>query len=129
MADMVPIPENRPLTTAEESLVRWLLEHGAPEAAGFLTQLRQARVVSLCPCGCASIDFAVGDRQPPPTASMQILADYVWQDAGGHRFGVFVFAKDGVLAGLDVFSVDGLSKASTLPRVEVLKPARAGWGA
>jgi hypothetical protein len=129
MADMVPIPEDRPLTPEEESLVRWLLEYGTPEAPGFLPQLRQARVVSRCPCGCASIDFAVGGRRPPPAAGMQILADHLWQDAGGHRFGVFVFAKDGVLAGLEVWSVDGLAVASALPGVEVLQPVRAGWGA
>jgi hypothetical protein len=129
MANIVPIPEDRRLTPREESLVQWLLEHGNPEAVGFLSQLRQARVVSRCSGGCASIDFAVGDHIPRAGAGMQILADYLWQDANGHRFGVFVFAQDNLLAGLEVWSVDGSAAASALPGVEVLQPIKAGSNA
>ena len=59
MPEFVPVPtqQDRPLTEQERSLVRWLLEHGNPDAAEFLPQLADAWVVSRCGCGCASIDF------------------------------------------------------------------------
>jgi hypothetical protein len=117
MAVAVRIPEDRPLTTAEERLIRWLLEHGLPEAAGFIPQLVKARVVSRCPCGCASINLAIGGTVPPTGAGMQILGDFGWQATDGARFGVFVFACAGQLTGLEVWSVDGLTAPSSLPAV------------
>ena len=45
----MPIPEDRPLTAEEQSLVQWLLEQGNSDAAPFLSQLSDARVVSRCP--------------------------------------------------------------------------------
>jgi hypothetical protein len=125
MADTEPIPEDRPLTTQEGLLVRWLLEHGNFDAAKFLPQLAEVRVVSRCPCGCASIDFAIGETVPPARAGMQVLADYVWQTADGAHCGVFVFARGGQLAGLEVWSVDGMEAVSSLPAVEQLRPLAA----
>ncbi|QDV34272.1 hypothetical protein [Tautonia plasticadhaerens] len=117
-----PISEDRPLTAQEQVLVRWLLEHGNPDAAGFLPQLAEARVVSRCPCGCPSVDFSIGQELPPVGAGMQVLADYQWQAAGGPLFGVFVFARGGLLAGLEVWSVDGQDTAWSLPKIEQLRP-------
>ena len=37
-------------------------------------------------------------------------------------FGVFVFAQSGILAGLDLWSVDGLESVVDLPNVEQLRP-------
>jgi hypothetical protein len=122
MTVTAPMPENRPLTADEAALVRWLLGHGNPDAAGFLPQLADAWVVSHCPCGCATIDFSVGGAVPPAGAGMHILADYQWQAADGAQFGVFVFARGGLLAGLEVWSVDGLAAASVLPAIEQLQP-------
>jgi hypothetical protein len=125
MAELASIPEDRSLTPEEEALVRWLLEHGNSAAAEYLSQISHARVASRCPCGCASIDFAVHGRLPPLPAGTKILADYVWQDAAGRWFGVIVFARGGVLAGLEVWSVDGSAVASTLPDVGALRPFSA----
>lgn len=93
------IPESRALTESEVTVVRWLLEHGNPEASQFLPQLDQAAVVSRCSCGCASIDFAIGNL-----------------------FGAFVFEQQGLLAGLDLWSIDGLATPSSLPPIEALVP-------
>jgi hypothetical protein len=121
-----PIPENRPLTADKGALVQWRLEHGNQDAARFLPQLTDVSVVSRCPCGCgcgcASIDFAVGGAVPPAGAGMQILADFQWQAADGAHFGVFVFAEGGLLAGLEVWSVDGSAVASVLPAIGQLQP-------
>jgi hypothetical protein len=118
------IPEDRPLTVEEMQLIRWLLEHGpvGAETPTFLAQLDQARVVSRCPCGCASINFAIAGQLPPPGAGLQVLSDYQWVGNAGAEFGVFVFAKAGVLSGLEVWSIDGLAAANHLPKIESLKP-------
>ena len=85
---------DRPLTSEEHSVVQWLLEHGEADNAKFLEQLEQARVASLCGCGCASIDFAVGGKRPIHPA-IRTLSDYQWRDAHGHLFGAYVFEQDG----------------------------------
>jgi hypothetical protein len=126
MTNTTAIAEDRPLTAEEALLVRWLLEHGVAQASQFLPQLSQTRVVSHCYCGCASIDFAVAGVVPPLGQPMQILADYHWQTAEGHLFGVFVFARAGLLAGLEVWSVDGLAAARALPTVGQLRPLSFG---
>ena len=119
-----PIREDRPLTVEEEGLVRWLLEHGIPgtDATSFLPQIDQARVVSRCPCGCASIDFAIVGRTPPAGVPLQVLSDYEWDGDSGAKFGVFVFVKADLLAGLEVWSIDGLATPDKLPAIEALKP-------
>jgi hypothetical protein len=37
-------------------------------------------------------------------------------------FGVFVFERGGLLAGLEVWSQDGLAEAKSLPSTELLRP-------
>ncbi len=53
---------------------------------------------------------------------MEVLSDYEWRGPGGELFGVFVFACDGVLAGLEVWSIDGLLTPKLLPNISDLKP-------
>ena len=115
------IAEDRPLSDEERSLVRWMLEHGESHAPPFLPQLEQARVASRCPCGCASVDFSVAGRRSSVTG-MDILSDHVWEDAEGHKFGAFVFARGGLLAGMDLYSVDGAVTPTWLPKPEQLHP-------
>src|SRR5260370_40519352 len=122
MATTTAIPEDRPLTAAETTLVRWLLQHGIREAAGYLPQLDRARVASRCYCGCASIDFAIDGVVPPPGTGITTLADYEWLAPGGELFGVFVVERRGLLAGLGGRSQDGVAQATTLPDVDQLRP-------
>ncbi|VTS06863.1 hypothetical protein [Tuwongella immobilis] len=118
----VSIAEDRPLTWSEQTLIGWLLVNGHPDAASYLPQLDHARVVSRCACGCPSIDFSIRGVVPPLQAGMDVLSDYVWQTDNGAHCGVFVFARGGLLAGLDVWSVDGLTDISALPNIERLRP-------
>ena len=113
--------EDRPLSDEEHSLVRWMLEHGESHAPSFLSQLEQARVSSRCRCGCASVNFSVAGTESSVTG-MDILSDYVWEDAEGHKFGAFVFARGGLLAGLDLYSVDGAVTPTWLPSSGQLHP-------
>lgn len=113
----VEIDEDRALSSDEANLVRWLLENGELAARAYLPQLAALRVVSRCGCGCASIDFA-----RLPDVGFEVLSDYQWTDLEDHLFGIYVFAKGGALAGLDLWSVDGGATPDVLPAVESLRP-------
>ena len=111
---------SRSLTSAEEQLVRWMLEHGKPEAMAFLPQLERAQVTDWrCACGCASINFAV-EGFPQPSGGIHSLADFIF---GGDDdlSGIFVYEQDGVLAGLEVYGLAGDAPKS-LPSPESLRP-------
>ena len=51
---------------------------------------------------------------------MSILSDFRYTDSDGHLFGAYVFAYEDLLAGLDLWSIDGQATASTLPKPEQL---------
>lgn len=123
MAVAEAIPDERPLTSAERELTRWMLEHGGdPDAPEYLAQLNNARVVSRCPCGCASIDFEVPGF-PAPSGGLRILGDFVF-GADDHLCGAFVFERSGLLAGLEVYGLPG-DAPSILPQPNDLRPFEA----
>jgi hypothetical protein len=99
------IPDDRPLTEAERSLTRWMLEQGGVEALPYLAHLEAAHVVSRCGCGCASINFEVAGM-PAPTGGMHILADVVYDGPDGTT-GAFVFEQNGVLGGVEIYGLEG----------------------
>src|SRR5712692_7487166 len=109
------VPEDRPLTSAEKGLVKWLLEHGIAEGRALLPQLERARVVARCSCGCASVDFAIDGRVASPKSGMSVVSDYRWDSPEGYLLGVFAFAREGLLSGIDLWSIDGRATASKLP--------------
>ncbi len=111
---------NRDLTNEERNLVRWMLEHGEPDARQFLPQLEHAQVLpTRCPCGCASIDFSI-DGQPKPSGGLRPIADFAF-GSGGELSGIFVFEQSGVLAGLEVYGMGG-DAPKTLPSPDSLRP-------
>lgn len=116
------IPDDRDLDERERALVRWLLEHGTPDAAPCLLQVPLVRVVSRCACGCASLNFEIGGQGWRSPGGMTILSDHDWRDAEGRAFGIFVFAKANTLAGIEVYSMDGVSVPRELPSERVLLP-------
>jgi hypothetical protein len=120
------LPEDRPLSPQEAALTRWLLEHGGPEAAAHLAELPQARVVGRCPCGCASVNFAIDGRVAPPGAGLQVLSDHVWRDGEGMLAGLFAFACAGRLAGIEVYTLDPDAAIDRLPSPDVLEPFKSG---
>ncbi len=113
---------NRPLTEKEDRLVRWMLEHGDPEARSFLPQVDLAEVTPWrCPCGCPSINFEIkGYPVPPP--GVNAIADFAF---GGENdpHGIFVFENDGVLRGLEVYSMLGETRP-LLPEPSELRPLK-----
>ena len=112
---------DRALTAEERLVVHWLLEHGDGDNEAFLAQLGQARVARLCACGCASIDLSIDGKRPAHFA-MRVLSDYQWRNTQGHLCGAFVFEQDGLLAGLDLWSIDGQSTPDAMPPIESLIP-------
>ncbi len=111
---------NRQLTDHERRLVRWMLEHGGPEAVAFLPQLDEAEVTPWkCECGCASIHFQLRGRPEAPPG-VHPVADFVFGE-GVTLSGIFVYEKDGILSGLEVYGLAGDAPRS-LPRPEELRP-------
>jgi hypothetical protein len=96
-----------------------MLEHGTPEAAAFLPQLELAEVTPWrCECGCASINFRVrGHPEAPP--GVHPIADFVFGE-GETLSGIFVFEKDGILSGLEVYGLAG-DAPKRLPQPEELR--------
>ena len=117
---------NRELTDHERRLVRWMLDHGNPEATTFLPQLDLAEVTPWrCPCGCASINFQIRGKPLPPPGCHPI-ADFVFGDEKTLS-GIFVFEKDGVLSGLEVYGLAGDAPKS-LPEPQELRPLADACG-
>ena len=112
--------DSRPLTRAERELARWMLEHGNPGATAFLPQLEKAQVLNRrCPCGCASFDLEIAGL-PIPTGGLRTLGDYVFGDET-ELAGAFIFERDGVLAGVEVYGMTG-DAPRELPTPESLRP-------
>jgi len=110
---------SRPLSEEERSLVRWMLQHGEPDAEGFLSRLDAAVVSGVCGCGCASIDFQIGDRHPDRKKGMTIILDYFY-GTESPPFGAFVFTHGDTLGGLEVYGFG--ETAYRLPKPEELRP-------
>jgi hypothetical protein len=100
-------------------LARRMLEAGGPTAHDFLRQLAGARVVSRCPCGCASIDLEVSGL-PRPSGGLRILGDFLWGPENAPA-GAFIFERGGVLAGIEVYGLAGAAPRE-LPLPEDLRP-------
>ncbi|HEX7653542.1 MAG TPA: hypothetical protein VF607_08550 [Verrucomicrobiae bacterium] len=111
---------NRPLTAAENELIRWMLLHGAPNAANYLPQLEKAQVSpNRCPCGCGSIDFIIAGM-PEPTGGINRIADFIFEEEG-NLSGIFVFEQNGILGGLELYGLDS-DAPKVLPTKEMLRP-------
>jgi hypothetical protein len=102
MSHKSEIAEERGLSPEETSLLVWMLEHAGPQAANYLSQVKNARVWSRCCCGCASINLEIGAVRPSIGDGMQIVADFEYRTDEGHLCGAFVFENGGLLAGLEV---------------------------
>ncbi len=118
---------NRELMDHERRLVRWMLEHGSPEARAFLPQLELAEVTPWrCPCGCASINFQIRGKPAAPPG-VHPIADFVFGEKDTLS-GIFVYENHGILSGLEVTGFAGDAPRS-LPEPETLRPISDWAGA
>ncbi len=117
-----PTKLDRELSEQELYLTEWLLKNGKESSEKYIEQLSLARVESLCGCGCASVDFSIEGKPSDNSSGMEILSDYIFTTKKGELNGIFVFAKNEQLAGLEVWSIDGQMTPDKLPEVDALKP-------
>jgi hypothetical protein len=117
-----PLLETRQLTDDEQQLVKWMLENGSNEASLLLPQLELARATSWrCVCGCASFNIVLEGRESQfVTNKMNVVADFVF-GPDDQPNGIFIFEKDGLLAGLEVYGLAGDAPKS-LPHSKALRP-------
>ena len=97
--------------------LRWLLKNGNSKAEKHLTNLVDVRVVSKCACGYPSINFS-----DDWSGGITILADYQFDEPDVGLAGIFAFEYEDKLAGIDVWSIDGVAKPKEVPDPETLRP-------
>jgi hypothetical protein len=114
----------RQLTLHEKKLVSWLLEQNNDAFEKYQNQIKELIVKSKCPCGCASIDFSYRNTDPlhQTNSNFKIISDYKWKDEKYNLYGIFLFSKNDILAGLEVWSIDGNSTPTKLPNHSSLIP-------
>jgi hypothetical protein len=115
------IPQDRVLSADERELLIWLLEHGAPEAADYLSQIPFVRVIGQCGCGCPTLELAVGGKEVTRGSSSTIVADFCGTTPEGAFVGVMVHVREGLLSELEAYSLSNLKKFP-FPRSDSLKP-------
>lgn len=116
----LPIAVNRSLNAGEERLLEWLLKHGTIVGRGFLSQVPLARVVATCSCGCASFLLSVNGKIPASKAQNTIAADFRWESKDGRKFAAIAYARESMLAGVDLWPLDGGAASPELPAPERL---------
>lgn len=117
----MPLIQPRELSLKERRLLIWLLNHGAPEALSFLSQVDQVRVVGQCDCGCPTLDLALAGNTEPRCGGVLDLALFIGDSPEGVRAGVFLYAREGELSELEGVSFSE-EKKFTFPAPESLKP-------
>jgi hypothetical protein len=116
------VPELRPLSERERTLLRWMVEQGSDVRSDLLAQLDRATVAARCSCGCASIDLSVYGAEEDKKEPMDLIGDYAWRTKAGSLCGAYLFTRRGHLVGLDLWSIDGAETPSTLPEIQALFP-------
>jgi hypothetical protein len=71
-----------------------------PSSIDLIAQVPLLQVIGQCGCGCSSIDFLV----PAPGQTARIVADAIGKAQDGEDLGLIVWALDGQLSGLEVYS-------------------------
>jgi hypothetical protein len=114
-------PAPRQLSDGERAVVRAVLVHADFDGRDtLLADVDTARVVGRCGCGCASVDLRVpGDKNDAPAYPIPNEATVLDQD-GNDVGGVLVFAGDGHLRQLEIYSY-APDPIREMPDVEYLR--------
>jgi hypothetical protein len=75
-------------------------------------------VISKCKCGCPTVNFAL-DSDPVPGKGSTVISDYLGT-VEGQDVGVMLFANEGRLYSLEVYSYAGSDQPFGLPKIESL---------
>jgi hypothetical protein len=109
------IPQNRPLSPEELSLVSWLIAHGTPEAQNYAPQIEGLRVTSGCSCGCPTIDFYSSK------GASAIVADFYGVTAENVAVGVILHIRDGRISEMEIYPLAQHDRPFGLPKTDTLK--------
>jgi hypothetical protein len=107
--------DRRPLNPHEKALAEFLLSADFPGREELDQQLASAEAVSLCECGCGTINLRVVGASPRANCREPIPIE-----AYGDGIEVLLFVRDGLLASLEVVD-HGDARPLPYPRPEQLK--------
>src|SRR5215467_2410911 len=107
----------RPLTSDEQELILWLIEHGTyNDKAPLLSQIDSIAVCERCTCGCPTVYFALSGK-PISRREERIISDHL-ATVDGNDVGVMLFETDGILSSLEVYSCAGSDQLFGLPEIK-----------
>jgi hypothetical protein len=110
------VPDARPLTLKERSLLERLLSHGVADSKLYVEQLPLVTVVSRCGCGCPTIDLAVDGRTVSHRSPSLILSEASGVSPEGVSFGIILHSRGGLISELETYPLE--DAAFTLPDIE-----------
>jgi len=97
----------RKLSDYEKALVRLLIEKQLGKDSEYLLQVENASVVRQCECGCGTVDLSIRGKHPGPPSGSAVLVDGLGVSANGDQVAVMLFAREGLLCSLEVYSLAG----------------------
>lgn len=99
----------RPLTLTEDALLAAFLAFEFDGVEELRAQARSVLVTGTCGCGCGSVELQpVGDQLPRSAAASPVEITGDVRDAEGNLAGgVILFAHDGLLSYLEVYTFTG----------------------
>src|SRR5690242_13325309 len=94
---------NRPITPEEIDVLRATLERASvvQDSCAFTAALEGLRVIDRCPCGCATINFALPDADNPSHP----IADALGENAVGEALGILVWGRGHSITELEVYDL------------------------
>jgi hypothetical protein len=113
---------NRELSFEEQTLLKWLLNNGIPEAQEYSSQIPALRIVGGCECGCPTVIFALGNRRGSVTEQHRIIANFYGATPEGTQVGVLLHALGDQISELEVYLMDDAEGKFGLPAISSLHP-------
>ena len=113
-------PCERPLTAAEAALLVGALARSSA-AQEFQSQLPLLQVVAESTSNWPILEFSVAGRRGMVKSGMCNVADFQYRTAKG-LLGFFVYEREGLLAGMECWAIDGRADPDAWPSAEVLFP-------
>ena len=92
-----------PLSPEATATLNALLAGTDPVSSALRAQIPHARVTDRCGCGCVTVDLEVDRSVVPPATSASHPAADAWYEEPKDA-GVMVFARDGYLSLLEIYS-------------------------
>jgi hypothetical protein len=99
--------------------VKWLIANSSPDSFKYASQISQLQVVSRCPCGCPSVDFAIAGRSRFGPSEVIACAD--GHSPEGTPVWVMLHSHQGEIAELEVYPLANDAGVFGLPKPESLK--------